>query len=396
MAPLREAHLRLAVEDNGAGNGVEIFPTAPEPEDRPENRSSVRIRLRARLVDRRCCDLVATWQRRHGDLWAERLLCEDFQTHEELHRICEALSLRPDLEVRVVALAKEHAREDSGARLGGAAEYAGAGPGFDCQDLDAKAVESDCSSTRAGSDKLFVASAVGCEEHLAPESDNAWSPTPSQQTTPRQSPAPSPCMAPKSMPRAAEEIFWHFEVGPSCDSTRHARDGDGDFDNAPDRSEAPAAPAKTAGELAHRQEGENAPSQPGPGQLQGVATRATGAAEQRAKPSGCDGAAKAATPRRGSCLKVKFAYKSTVRFLRCPAEGQYERILYTKAFDGPSGHKARRTIARCDSSSSEGSDDDDARGEPEDDEDDWEDTCDDIADLMSQPRGMLMWSSTWA
>jgi len=103
---------------------------------------------------------------------------------------------------------------------------------------------------------------------------------------------------------------------------------------------------------------------------------------------------------------VKFSSFGRIRFFE-PAAGQssvneiYDRDVQTKFFDGPSGHKARRTNAEAagkdlhvelsrgfkDGITDEGS---------ESEDDDWEDKCDDIACLMSQQRHMLMWSCTWA
>jgi hypothetical protein len=85
-----------------------------------------------------------------------------------------------------------------------------------------------------------------------------------------------------------------------------------------------------------------------------------------------------------------------------PVELEYRRSLYTKAFDGPSGHKAKRT-----SSALKGWPSDDeantqqsrcmsyATEDVEEDDEEWEDVCDDIAELMCQPRSCLLWSSSW-
>jgi len=91
---------------------------------------------------------------------------------------------------------------------------------------------------------------------------------------------------------------------------------------------------------------------------------------------------------------VHFASKSEVSFFAMHADSQlgtcipplpadYRRLLYTKNFDGPSGHKAKRSSREC------------RTPEEEEDEEDWEDQCDDIAELMSQQRCCLMWSQAW-
>lgn len=80
---------------------------------------------------------------------------------------------------------------------------------------------------------------------------------------------------------------------------------------------------------------------------------------------------------------------------------QYERILSTKSFDGRSGHRAQRTVSESSPHSvqqplkqEEGASTVDAEEDAED-EDEWKDRCDDIADLMVKQRHMLLWSSSW-
>lgn len=378
---LRQADLRAAIEPDfpaGAGTGIEST----------EDRSAVRARLRARLIDRRSTELVATWQRRHGSSWTERLLCEDFQTHQELHRICEALALRPDLEVLVLDLAKERAKEESGVLSDGNAKHDSTGVGFNHRDFDTRSVESGASSWCTGSTR-----------------DSGWSTTASQLTTPRQSPAPSPEMAPMSAPFAAGVIRWDFEVEPGCGSTSHSRDGESASEFAPCRA-APVGPGLQPRLLLECPQAGEPPGHACPGKDEGMATVAGGDAGRRERPEGSRRTASGSKPRRDGRLKVKFAYKSAVRFLRDASNDQYEIVLYTKAFDGPSGHKARRRTPSPDlrafeSGGEEGTEDETEAPEDETetsdcDDEDWEDTCDDIAELMSQPRGMFMWSPTWA
>eukprot|EP00913_Durusdinium_trenchii_P010807 g10137.t2 len=76
---------------------------------------------------------------------------------------------------------------------------------------------------------------------------------------------------------------------------------------------------------------------------------------------------------------------SEIRFFMIDEEGEadgdaYQRQLKTKAFDGPSGHRARKaSICWCD---------EDSESESEED-DDWRERCDEMADLMSQQRQMV-------
>jgi len=127
-----------------------------------------------------------------------------------------------------------------------------------------------------------------------------------------------------------------------------------------------------------------------------------------------------------SKVKVRFSTCSEVRFFLSSAEMQrrkswageqlehhaakpeaaeavheYQRELFTKDFDGPSGHKAKRSFpserrdgikAEVETQPPDSSDD----GSDYEDDDEWEDHCDDIADLMSQQRHMLLWSQSWA
>jgi hypothetical protein len=104
-------------------------------------------------------------------------------------------------------------------------------------------------------------------------------------------------------------------------------------------------------------------------------------------------------------VAVKFSSFGKIRFFEPAAAQQsdnevYDRDVQIKFFDGPSGHKARRTVkaaktdlqAELSRSFKDGVTDEGSESE----EDDWEDKCDDIACLMSQQRHMLMWSCTWA
>jgi hypothetical protein len=90
---------------------------------------------------------------------------------------------------------------------------------------------------------------------------------------------------------------------------------------------------------------------------------------------------------------VSFLAKSKIVFF-LPGEEDpesrpsYERPLFTKDFDGPSGHKAKRESSSKDSTL-EGSE------YEEESDDEWEDQCDDIAELMSQERHLMLWSKSW-
>jgi len=140
---------------------------------------------------------------------------------------------------------------------------------------------------------------------------------------------------------------------------------------------------------------------------------------------GAEAARTAAACKAGS-TNVRFARKSEVTFFSlngdtanpstlAPTLLEYRRPLETKVFDGPSGHKAKRTTSSeakasslenedevsvgalwCHSASetSSAQDEHSPEGE-EDEEEEWEDHCDDLAELMSQQRSCLLWSTSW-
>jgi len=130
---------------------------------------------------------------------------------------------------------------------------------------------------------------------------------------------------------------------------------------------------------------------------------------------------------RAPSRRIRFSRQSEVSFFSLPPPEnafrpfEYRRLLDTKVFDGPSGHKAMRTSSsetkasthwcedevslprtRWDRSVSETSLDGEDFEDWEDfwlppeklgeDVEDWEDRCDDIAELMAQQRSCLLWS----
>lgn len=89
--------------------------------------------------------------------------------------------------------------------------------------------------------------------------------------------------------------------------------------------------------------------------------------------------------------EVSFSDESEVRFFNAEigssAPRQCERTLQTKSFDGTSAHKAhfRRDRDASDTSDSDSSDS----------EEEFEDVCDEIADLMGRQRHSCLWSASW-
>lgn len=85
---------------------------------------------------------------------------------------------------------------------------------------------------------------------------------------------------------------------------------------------------------------------------------------------------------------VHFAESSEICFFQNdPTVTEYHRAIETKVFDGPSGHKARHVRIQSKNYSCD---------EDESDDDDIQDHCDGIAELMTQQRHLLLWSSSWA
>lgn len=85
-----------------------------------------------------------------------------------------------------------------------------------------------------------------------------------------------------------------------------------------------------------------------------------------------------------SARQVAFSVTSHIWFYQADAAQSYCRTVGTKGFDGPSGHKVRRW-------SDWGISDE----ESQDEEEEWEESCDHIAELMGQERHLLLWSASW-
>jgi len=355
----------------------------------PLGGSRVRERLGARLVERRIAELVNILERRYGDLWARRVVDGDFPVNESIRRICEAFGLRLALERQLLHKIEQLARSWPSER--------------------GVPVRTDDSDDVAGD--------------WGPESDVGWSPTPSDN-----SPAPSPMMCP------AEAQFSVAELEMCADSvsgagyeerakhvSKQMQSGVGGA--VPGRMPWSVRVMRTLG-IEHLANPSRSPESETKSEL-------TAKADDREKKSDddslssrlfiavCNGerhagahlSATSSAPSSVSCPSehrrrksdVLFAEQAEVSFF--PLHGnhsiQYERILSTKSFDGRSGHRAQRTVSESSPHSGqqplkqeEGASTVDAEEEAED-EDEWKDRCDDIADLMVKQRHMLLWSSSW-
>lgn len=448
---VRHLHHRSAIEHGPATGGDAVAREMHiDVREGTQDRTQVRARLQARLVDRRCSELVNCLQRRQGAGWAAYALQGDFNSNEGMRRICEAFGLRPELEDRVLAAARERA---SGWIKDGEPELH---LPIECGDSDSW---SPCSAGRSES-----GTPAAPREHLRPESDIGWSPTPSRPATPGLSPwfvaVPDPDPASDgglSLPPPEDEQqgqsdssagsflegAWGRQAS-SCDealpgrstsasalggtaelaapplelgraartATRHSPWGSRLLEVTRDPDSVPAAP----GSLSDLE----SPSCDTETQEDAVLRDALVAAivnadHQRALSEGTPPvvdpgatARRRVSSRRTAC--VHFADGSFVRFFSLPevehTHPSYDRSVFTKAFDGPSGHKASRRggVPAAAAWALDGGksplagifdDVDHSQDEDDEDDDEWADRCDDIADLMSQPRHLLMWSSTW-
>jgi len=352
----------------------------------PLRGSRVRERLSARLVERRIAELVSILERKYGDLWARRVVDGDFQVNESIRRICEAFGLRLALERQLLHKIEQRARSWPSER-----------------DVPIRTDDSD-----------DVAGDWG------PESDIGWSPTPSDN-----SPAPSPMMCPAGAPFSIAELEMCADsvsgVGyeeRAIHVSKQMQTGAGGavskrmpwsvrvmrtlgIEHLANPWRSPASETKSELTAKADDRGKN-------GDEESLSARlfiAVCNGERQAGPHlSATSAPSVSCPseHRRKC-DVLFAEQAEVSFF--PVHGnhsiQYERILSTKSFDGRSGHRAQRNVSESSPHSGqqplkqeEGASTVDPE-EDDEDEDEWKDRCDDIADLMVKQRHMLLWSSSW-
>jgi len=361
----------------------------------------VRERLRARLIDRRTSELVASLTRRHGDGWSAYVLQGGFCADEEMRRICEAFGLRADLERQVLRNAIERAKLRK--------------PEVTLMEAPPSPVSSCRQEAVPG-------------EVMEPESDGNCSSTASPMLS--AAPCPQILQAEDLDSDDAESLGWvtlerATDVHPVEDAPKlwHARWRNRVLHTLGldrwwprSKSSQTVQPETESGEVIHRGGSlEEVLAEAGlSGLVDGEQDDEDMAISSKLITAMMNAERHAAAARSGdlhdmcgddlfgSCSpevrgrskrrrppKVQFADDSQVSFFDmeltgCAGEASmYKRSLQTKVFDGPSGHKARRA-------GSESSEEDDS-----DEEEDWEDRCDDIAELMSRQRTMLLWSESW-
>lgn len=94
--------------------------------------------------------------------------------------------------------------------------------------------------------------------------------------------------------------------------------------------------------------------------------------------------------------RLQIAVDAEIWFFQPDDQASYLRTLSTKKFDGPSGHKVRwRSRSIMSRKLPEFYNEGDCENALDDAYDDWEEMCDEIADLMSQQRHTLLWSASW-
>eukprot|EP00930_Biecheleria_cincta_P096593 TRINITY_DN88415_c0_g1_i1.p1 TRINITY_DN88415_c0_g1~~TRINITY_DN88415_c0_g1_i1.p1 ORF type:complete len:499 (+),score=94.53 TRINITY_DN88415_c0_g1_i1:207-1703(+) len=410
-------------------------------------RNAVRDRLRSRLVQRRTTELVTALQSRHGDAWTSHVRPGGFHAVEAMGRICEGFGLRPDLERQVLKTVLEYActwAKGASEALSQHTDTENCNSlmcGGDDDDDDAQSNWKHFGLLGAGwpAQQVQPRSAdLESSDASCPDSD-ALSPAMSSATSPTCSPSSnelSPCLCSSDGTEEnendddAESLGWTLEELPppgalkqqEAACSRDASRAASRTWRAPWRRRVlstlgidrwwsmPSIGALSTPELVgltevqqtmleeagitEEVEEESAEDMALSSKLvtavlnaERQATSNSGAGDDgslRCKPEPSKGRQQNLRPR-----GVQFGESSTICFFapwpdHCLSLDGYHRRLETKVFDGPSGHKAKRAT-------DEDSDDADSSASQEKE---WEDRCDDIAELMSRERHML-WSDSW-
>lgn len=298
-------------------------------------------RLRLRLVERRASELVAQLQRRQGDRWIQQVVEGGFHADEAMRRICEAFGLRPELERKVLLLVRRTAE-----RWPNKVSLASLSSPSTSEDetWTISTGGEDCASVEIDSEEEGLSDAPTEDTALTlPGPPTFWRSSWKRRmlnTLGVPKVAPPPVLSEKECSKENPSALGE-EADPEEEELNHRlREA---MANAERCAE---AALKEVPELEHRSD------------------------ERQSRIDFTD---------------------SEIRFFMIDEEGEadgdaYQRQLKTKAFDGPSGHRARKaSICWCD---------EDSESESEED-DDWRERCDEMADLMSQQRQMVLWSGSW-
>jgi len=419
-------------------------------------RCEVRDRLRARLVERRATELVAALVRRHGDAWSSHVLQGSFHADEAMRRICEAFGLRPDLECQVLRKAIERAKlsTKTGADFDkpqeptSPASTASSVMSEGISDRGAKVGLQTCPCASSREDTRRADS--DCGESMSSVSSFCRASSPGSMSDPSANSSGGESLD-DSENEDAESLGWTLEDSVGChamENGQHSRSfgqggtpqlwktswkmrvlhtlgldrlwpalGSVPLRSVPQQDVVTSAtdlePALSEilrqkleeaqlSDLEHKDDEDAA--------LSSKLVAAVMNAERHAAESQVANGtvnledtfeAKPRIPLSRRCQhqsEVQFGDDSQVCFfepgwgLSDPEESasrHYCRTLQTKVFDGPSAHKARREKNSEESDWLSDSEDEDDEGET------FDDRCDEIADLMSQQRHMLLWSGSW-
>jgi len=198
-----------AEKDGAAGAGTGERRDGPGSDEdtvcRSGDRGLVRARLRARLVDRCSRQLVDALEEKHGSQWVQGVLQASFHVHESMIRICESFGLRPHLEAKVLREVQRRAtrEESAGESVGATALPLNAVDEAD--EVLPLLPDCDDSNTEVAA-VCLVARALGGGPH-SPESDVAWSPTPSTcGCSPSSSGPTTPCFSALASPAPAPTL----------------------------------------------------------------------------------------------------------------------------------------------------------------------------------------------
>lgn len=428
--------------------------------DRSCEQGSVRKRLRARLVQRSCVELEAALERRHGDKWADHVLRGDFHTIEGMHRICEAFSLRLELEQQVLKSIADHARTFQCRQ----AEALSILPGNSrCRPMEQRCgpaegttsyfpIHSMSESKRCRADSLDTVSTSDGDSIAGTlddaSSEAAWGEEgqemPSSEEFATASVAASSsggssseCETASTIPsrvswrsRALKTLglqrLWPGYTASADVAATPATQEDLELSREMQTAKA-NLDLSTKSSGTDEEEMEELESRLVAAvcnaELHATTARAERALRHRldsfdslsSDPLSSDAVIAssddlAAVGRRHRQARVHFARQSEVFFFSvdfatatpvqlAPTLLEYRCPLQTKVFDGPSGHKARRTTSSDIKTSLLEHEDEDEHStehdEEEDEAEEWEDRCDDIAELMGQERSCMLWSACW-
>jgi len=439
----------LAAEPNGNGHAGHSFLDVPVRRD-GHRKGTARARLVDRLVWRISEELVAVLERKYGEKWPKHVMQRDFHIVEGMRRMCEAFCLRPELEWQVLKAVVNRARAIHSSEAEAGSEFP-LEKQLEAQRLRTQSEEEEIASTSDGASVDDPLDGGSSEATTASESEQGQSgacdfceSTPDVVET-SSGGSSSECDAESQTPWKASwqsrvlkslgiQSLWpgrHAAAQATSSPTQQqqaqepcpepanviearTKDDEEDGDDEEHILSSKLVAAVRNAEL-------NAAAQAGKGTQRHLANLdgpSSGAvAVTTANACTDDRAAK----HRAVSGRIRFARQSEVIFFTVPVGAaasaeedalgpfEYRRPLETKVFDGPSGHKARRTHSSEAKASAHGCEDEsrtrldstvsetslDGEDQVAEDVEDWEDRCDDIAELMAQQRSCLLWSPLW-